>query len=155
MLEADTIRQVEMKEQIKKEYLKVTRKRLETKLCNRNLIKGINTCAVTLVRYSGPFLKCTREELKQMDQRTRKLMTIHKALHHRDDVDRLYISRKAGGKGHASIKDSVNASIQRLVDYIGKHDGGLITVTRKDTDNTMANRMTTNSKQKSMGILND
>ena len=32
-----------------------------------NLIKGINTSAVPLVRYSVPFLKTTSEELKQMD----------------------------------------------------------------------------------------
>ena len=67
-------------------------KLLETKHSNRNLIKGINTWAVPLVRYSGPFLKWTRVELKQMDQGTRKLITMHKALHPRDDVDRLYVS---------------------------------------------------------------
>ena len=44
-----------------------TRKLLETKLYNRNLIKEINTWAVSVVRYSGSFLKWTRE-LKQMDQ---------------------------------------------------------------------------------------
>ena len=87
-----------MKNMIGKEYLRRTRKLLETKLSSRNLIKGINTWAVPLVRYSGPFLKWTREELKQMDQRTRKLMTMHKALHPRDDVDRLYVSRKEGGR---------------------------------------------------------
>ena len=81
ILEADTIKQVEMKEKIQKEYLRRTRKQLETKLSNRNLIKGINIWAVPLVRYSGPFLKWTRDELEQMDQRTRKLMTMHKALH--------------------------------------------------------------------------
>ena len=43
--------------------------------------------AVALVRYSGPFLKWTWEELKQMDKRTRKFMTMHKALHPRDDLD--------------------------------------------------------------------
>ena len=46
ILEADTIKQVEMKEKKKKEYQRKTRKLLETKLCSRNLIKGINTCAV-------------------------------------------------------------------------------------------------------------
>ncbi len=76
-----------------------------------------------LVRYSEPFLKWTRDELKQMDQRTRKLMTMHKALHPRDDIDRLYESRKEGGRGLSSIEDSVDASIQRLEDYIGKHEG--------------------------------
>ena len=57
---------------------------------------------------------------------TTKLMTMDKALHPRDDVDRLYVSRKEGGRGLASIEDSVDVSIQRLVDYIEKHEGGLI-----------------------------
>ena len=99
ILETDTIKQVEMKEKIQREYLRRTRKLLQTKLNSRNLIKGINTWAVPLVRYSGPFLKWIRNELKQMEQRTRKLMTMHKALHPRDDVDRLYVSRKEGGRG--------------------------------------------------------
>ena len=101
-----------------------------------------------LVRYSGPFLKWTRDELKQMDQRTRKLMTMLKALHPRDDVDRLYVSRKEGGRGLASIEDSVDASIQRLEDYIEKHERGLITTIRNDTYNTIDERMTTTRKQK-------
>ena len=73
ILEADTIKQIEMKDKIQGEYLRRTRKLLETKLSNRNLIKGINTWAGTLARYSGPFLKWSRDELKEMDQRTRKL----------------------------------------------------------------------------------
>ena len=88
-MEIDTTKQVEMKDKIQKEYLRQTRKLLETKLSDRNLIKGINTWAVPLVRYSRPFLKWTKDEFEQMDQRTRKLMTVQKALHHRDDVDRL------------------------------------------------------------------
>ena len=47
---------------------------------------------------------------------------MHKALHPQDDVDRLYVSRKKGERGLASIKESVNASIQRLEDYIEKHE---------------------------------
>ena len=89
IMEADTIKQVEMKDKIQKEYLRRIRKLLETKLSCRNLIKGINTWAVPLVRYSGLFRKWTRGELRQMDRRTRKLMTMHKALHPGDDVDRL------------------------------------------------------------------
>ena len=46
ILEADTIKHEEMKEKIKKVYFKRTRKLLETNLCSRNLIKGINTRAV-------------------------------------------------------------------------------------------------------------
>ena len=143
----DTIEQMKMKDKIQKEYLRSTRKLLETKLSSRNLIKGINTWAVSLVRYSGPFLKWTRDELTQMDQRTRRLMTMLKALHPRDDVDRLYVSRKEGGRGLASSEDSVDASIQRLEDYIEKYEGRQITAIRNYTNNTMDNRMTTR-KQK-------
>ena len=57
ILEVDTIKQVEMKNKIQKEYLRRTRKLLDTQLSSRNLIKGITTWAVSLVRYSGPFLK--------------------------------------------------------------------------------------------------
>ena len=82
-----------------------------------------------------------------MEQRIGKLMTIHKALHPRDDVDRLYVSRKEGGRGLPSIEASFDASIQQLEDYIEKHERGLITAIRNDTDNTIDDRMTTR-KQK-------
>ena len=72
---------------------------------------------------------------------------MHKALHPRDDVDRLYVSRNKGGRGFANIEDCVEASIQRLKDYIGKHKRGLITAIRNGTDNTMNSRITTR-KQK-------
>ena len=106
ILEADTIKQVKMKDKIKKKNLR-TIKLLETKLSSRNLIKGINTWAVPIVRYSGPFIKWTEDEFKQMDQRTRKLMKMHKAIHARDDVDRLYVSRKEGGRGLLIIKTAL------------------------------------------------
>ena len=46
ILEVDTIKQVEMKEKILKEYFKRTRKLQETKLYSKNLTKGINTWVV-------------------------------------------------------------------------------------------------------------
>ena len=136
-----------MKEKTKKEYFRRTRKLLKTKLCSRNLIKGINTRAIPLVIYSGPFLKWTREELKQMDQRTGKLMTMHKALYPRKDVDRLYVPRKEGGRGFVSIEDSDDASIQRLEDNIQNCGGRLITATINNTFNTRNN----NNQKTKMG----
>ena len=75
-------------------------------------------------------------------------MTMHKALHSRDDVDRLYESKKEEERGLASTEDSVDASIQRLEDYIEKHERGLITAIRNDTENTMVDRMIITRKQK-------
>ena len=65
-----------------------------TKLYSKMFIKTINTWAVPLVRYSWSYLKRTMEELKQMDQRTRKLMSMHEALHLWDDTDRFYQEKK-------------------------------------------------------------
>ena len=75
-------------------------------------------------------------------------MTMHKALHPRDDVDKLYVPRKEGGRGLASIEDSIDISIQRLEDNIEKQGGGLITAIRNNIDNTKDNRMTKTRKQK-------
>ena len=75
-------------------------------------------------------------------------MTMHKALHPRNDVDRLYVPRKEGGRVLTSIEDSVGSSIQRLEDYIQKHGGRLITATRNNTDNMRTNRMTITRKPK-------
>ena len=75
-------------------------------------------------------------------------MTMHKALHPKDDVDRLYEPRKEGGRVLTSIEDSVDTSIQRLDDYIEKHERGLITAIRNNTDKTIDNRMTKTRKQK-------
>ncbi len=66
-------------------------------------------------------------------------MTMHKAL---------YVPRKKGGRGLANIEDSVHTSIQRLKDYIEKHERGLTTTIRNNTDNTIDNRMTKTRKQK-------
>ena len=74
-------------------------------------------------------------------------MTIHKALHLRDD-DRLYGSRKQGGRGLVSTEDSVDASIQRLEDYREKRGGKLITATRNNTDDTRISRTEITRKQK-------
>ena len=79
ILVADTIKQAEMKEKIKVD-LKGTKNLLETEFLWRN------TWVVPFVRYWEPFSKWNREKLQEMDSRTRKLMTIHKALHVRDDL---------------------------------------------------------------------
>ena len=69
-------------------------------------------------------------------------MTMHKVSHPRDDDDRLNVTIKEGGRGLASIEDTIDAPIQRLEDYIEKREGGLIIAIKYDTDNMVTNRMT-------------
>ena len=55
-------------------------------------------------------------------------------------ADYMYQEKRVG-RGLASIEDSVDASIQRLEDYIEKHERGLITKIRNDADNTINDRI--------------
>ena len=63
-----------------------------------NLVCGVNTWAVSLLRYSAAFVSWTRSELQAIDRKTRKLFTIYEALHPKSYVDRLYIPTKGRGK---------------------------------------------------------
>ena len=82
-----------------------------------------------------------------MDLRTKKLMTMHWALHPRDDRDRLYVSRKEGGIGLTRIEDWVNVSLWELTDFIKKNKG-LITAANTITNNIRINRTTVTREQK-------
>ena len=113
-----------MKEKLSKEYFRRVRKLLESKLNSRNLVKGITTWAASLMRYSAPFLDWTVDELKAIDRRTRKLLTMHKTFHPKDDVDRLYVGRKDGGRGLISIKECVENSVLGLREYVENSSEG-------------------------------
>ena len=78
-----------MKEKVKVEYLRRVCKVLEAKLNGGNIIKGINTWAVSLLRYSAAFIYCNCTILTQLDRKTRKLMTMHNALHPKNNVGSL------------------------------------------------------------------
>ena len=57
IVEVDILKLMEMKEKTRKEYLGRRRKIIKTKVCSRNLIKGINTLAVSLCKILGTILK--------------------------------------------------------------------------------------------------
>ena len=117
-IQADKMKHHEMKEEVKTEYYRRVRKILETKLNGGNLIRGINTLAISLLRYSAAFLGWAGAELEQMDRRTRKLMTMHRELNPKSDVARIYLSRKEGGRGLISVEDTIKLAILGLERYV-------------------------------------
>ena len=56
ILEADKLLEEKMKLNVSKEYIRRLRKVLKSKLNDGNLVCGINTWAVSLLRYSGTFV---------------------------------------------------------------------------------------------------
>ena len=122
ILEADNIKHQEMKITIRKEYFSRVKAILKSKLNGGNTVKAINTWAVPVVRYSGGIVDWTKEDLEIMDRKTRKLMTINKALHPRACVARLYIPRNQGGRGMQSVEDCINMEKRTLGQYLKQNE---------------------------------
>ena len=118
ILEADSVKHEEMKDQIKKEYIRRVRNILKSKLNGGNIILAINSRAVSIVRYGAGIISWTKMELEELDRRTRKLMTMYGAHHPKADVDRLYLQRCEGGRGLLGLEDCVQVEVHSLEKYL-------------------------------------
>ena len=94
ILETDKFLVEKMKLNVSKEYIRRLREVLKSKLNGGNVVRGVDTWVVSLLRYSAAFVSWKKCELQAVDRKTRKLFTIYAALHPKSDVDRLYIPRK-------------------------------------------------------------
>ena len=132
ILEADKFLEEKMKLNVSKKYIRRLRKVLKSKLNGGNLVRGVNTWTVSLLRYSAAFVSWRKSELQAIDRKTRKLFTIYGALHPKSDVDRLYIPRKKGGRGLISIEDIIELAVRGLEVYVHGSEGGLTHAARGD-----------------------
>ena len=136
VLEADYIHVLheESKERLKKEYIRVRRvkKCLKSKLNGGNMVKAINTWAVSLMRYSAGIVEWTEADLDVTDRKTRKLMMMmYGMLHPRLNVSRLYLPRSEGGRGLLSVSDSINMERRSLQCHISSTQEKLLKVAQK------------------------
>ena len=118
IIEGEEIKHQEMKEKIKKEYIKRLKAILKSKLNSGNTVKAINSWAVPVIRYSAGIVDWKNSELRNMDRKTRKVLNMYQALHPRSNVDRLYLPRSEGGKGLLSLEECVNAEKRSLGQYL-------------------------------------
>ena len=135
LLEGDEFQRDKMKKNLTKEYLRRVRKLVQSKLDGGHLISGINTWAVSVMRYSASFISWTREELRVyvLDRRTRKYLNMYNALHSRDNVARLYLPREIGGRGLISIEDCVDQASIGLANCIAESNERLLTAAQMGT----------------------
>ena len=131
ILEADKFLEGKIKFNVSKEYIRRLRKVLKSKLNGRNLVRDVNTWAVSLLRHSAAFVSWRKSELQAIDRQTSKLFTIYGALHPKSDVDRLYKPRKEGERGLISIDDCVELAIRGLEVYVHLSEERLIQAARE------------------------
>ena len=139
ILELDRIKVSEMKKKFGDEYLRRFRLMMKSRLNGKNRIKAENTWVVSVMRYGAGILKWTNEELKALDARTRKVMTMNEALHPKSDLERIYLPRKKGGGGLISCKACVKSEENSLGWYIKGNDEPILkAVVRNGTIETEA-----------------
>ena len=93
------------------------RKILKSSLGARNNIHAINSRAVSIIRYGAGIIGRTKADM-DMDRNTRKMLNIYHAMHPRADIDRLYWTRKKGGRGLQSVTDVVETEEHSLGFYL-------------------------------------
>ena len=81
-------------------------------------MSAINARAVSLIRYGTGIINWSKEELRNLDRKTRKLLSVYKSLDPQADVVRLYVKRSQGGRGLLSVEDCVNIEVGSLCRYV-------------------------------------
>ena len=132
MLEADSIKKHQMKKKTSQEYLKRVRQVLKSDLNAGNTVHAINVWAVSAFRYSAGILDWTKEELEEIDRKTRKLLTVYRMHHPKADTDRLYLPREVGGRGLTNIWQCVEEDKRSLVDYLTQSEEKLLQQVQKE-----------------------
>ena len=122
VLQSDSIINKEMKEKVKSKYIRRVKKLLRSPLNGGNVIAGMNAWVVGIIRYRAGLLYWMKEELKSIDIKTRKLMTMNGSLHPRGNVGRLHLARKEGGRGLVSCEECVNVEVQTLDKYLSESE---------------------------------
>lgn len=136
VLEGACIKTKEMKDLVRKEYMRRVKLVAGSWLYGGNLMRSVNTWAVSVVRYTAGILEWTEAELKAMDVKTRKMLAAKGAFHMNSSVDRLYMKREVGGRGLISVEECVRAEELGLCDYVAYSDEWMLKVvgTRLDGD---------------------
>ena len=93
-----------------------------TELSAKNKIQATGSLAVPVLRYSFVIFNWQQEELQKLDQKTRKLLTIHGQHHPKADVDHLYVSRKQRERGFMQLEAAHAVDITKLVEYVDRKE---------------------------------
>ena len=77
---------------------------LHTELNAKNKLEAINTLAIPLVTYSFSVINWNLEEIRRMDKKIRKPLTLNRMHYPKADVNRMYVPRKEGGRGMINLE---------------------------------------------------
>ena len=106
------------KEKVIKEYYRRVRKIWQSELYSRSKVMAHNTFAVPVLVPTFGILDWTKKEVEDIDIKTRKMLTQGGNFHRNSSVDRLYTSRKEGGRGLSSVADIFISRIVSIAEHL-------------------------------------
>ena len=128
VLEGVGLRNAKIKELVRTEYLRRVKLVAGSKLYAGNMVRAVNAWAVSVVRYTAGLLDWKEQELRALDVKTTKILTMNGAFHMRSSVDRLYLKRNVGGQGLISVEDCVRKEELGLREYVRASDEWMLKV---------------------------
>ena len=114
-----------MKKKVRKGYYRRVILVLKSELNAANRFEAINTLVVAVVTYSFNIMNWKMSEVKRLDTKTRKLLTIHIRQLPKADVDRLYLPRRIEGIGLTKLETAYESTMIGLKTYLRNIDDAL------------------------------
>ena len=109
------------KERVKKELYTRCRKLWSSELSAYNKATAHNTFVTSVINPTFGIIDWNIEDLKEIDIRIRKIMSMNSSFHPNSDVDRLYIPRYQGGRGLKSVQTLYECRIASLYSHLEVH----------------------------------
>ena len=91
---------------------------LKCELNTRNKITAIGALAVRVLRHSFGIINWRTEEIRSIDRKTWKMLTVYKMHHTKADTDRLYVKMEEGWRGLVQTEAAYKAEIINIAEYL-------------------------------------
>eukprot|EP00957_Ditylum_brightwellii_P075128 5708835-Ditylum_brightwellii.AAC.1 len=118
IMEEVDIHMKEVKELTKKEYASRVRTILQADMNEDHMMMAICAYAIPVLQYTFGIMKWTKRELRKLDVKTRKMLTM-KGIHHpKGNVHHLYLYQNKGGRGLTKVEDTHNYECTVVAKYV-------------------------------------
>ena len=106
-----------VKERIRNEFRKKINLVCKSGLHGKNLMKAINTFAISVLKYSFGFVKWSETDTEELQRNTRTILTKHRYHHPKVAIKRTMVPRREGGGGIMDISSLRDRQIMNMRKY--------------------------------------
>ena len=118
VLESSNIKHNDMRALTMQKFKKKLKQVLKTELNSKNVMIAINEYVTPVLTYTFGIINWTEQDIKDIDIHVRKSLNMNRMFEIKSDIDRLYTTRKMGGRGLISAWDCFKCTNIRLAHFL-------------------------------------